>query len=265
MLHFYPPMEHAGPSEHLQDVREIRQSVRIPVLASLNAVTRDTWVEYAQRLEETGIDGLELNFYATPDGPDMAGAAIEEEQIATIAEIRQAVHLPIAIKLSPFYTNPLHLIHRLDGVGVNGFVLFNRLFQPEIDIHREQHMSPLNLSHAEDSRLPLRFAGLLHGDIRADVCSSTGIYSGGQIIAMVLAGAAAVQTVSSLYQNGLSHIATMLRDVEIWMEAKGYDRLSDFRGKLDQRHCDNPWIYTRAQYANLLMHPDEFVKNFPVI
>jgi dihydroorotate dehydrogenase (fumarate) len=265
MLHFYPSLEHAGPDEHVEEVRQIRQSVHIPVLASLNAVSRQTWVEYAGRLEETGVDGLELNFYASPVSPETSGASIEEEQIATLAEIRKAVHVPIAVKLSPFYTNPLNVIHQLDDVGVNSFVLFNRLFQPEIDIHKEEHVSPLNLSRAEDSRLAMRFAGLLYGQIKADICSSTGILSGGQIVEMILAGATAVQTVSSLYQNGLSHITTLLREVEIWMESKGYARLHDFRGKLDQRHCSNPWVYTRAQYANLLMHPDEVLKNAPVL
>lgn len=263
MLSFFPRLEHAGPKEHLQCVREVRRSVQIPVFASLNAVNRATWIEYAALLAETGVQGLELNFYAAPSDATVSGEAVEAEQLAILTEIRRSIKLPIAVKLSPFYANPLHLIPQLDAIGINGFVLFNRLFQPEIDIHKEEHVSPLNLSHEEDSRLPLRFTGLLHGNIKADICSSTGVFSGGQVVQMLLAGATAVQIVSALYRNRLSDIGKMLADVQTWMEAKGYTQLSDFRGKLDQQHSANPWVYTRAQYARLLMHPDEVIGNAP--
>lgn len=265
MLHFFPPLEHGGPKEHLRCVREACRSVQIPVFASLNAVNRETWVEYAKLIEETGVQGLELNFYASPRDALVKGEASEAEQLAILAEIRKVIKIPIAVKLSPFYTNSLNLIHRLDEIGVNGFVLFNRLFQPEIDIQKEKHVSPLNLSHEEDSRLPMHFAGLLHGTIKADICSSTGIFSGGQIVQMILAGATAVQTVSTLYRNGLLHIGALIRDVQTWMEAKGYKELADFRGKMDQKHCTDPWAYTRAQYAHLLMNPDKVLQNAPVL
>ncbi len=265
MLHFFPPLEHGGPKEHLQGVREICQSVQIPVFASLNAMHHATWIEYATLLEATGVQGLELNLYASPREAALSGEALEAEQIAILAEIKKIIKIPLAVKLSPFYANPLNLIQRLDQIGINGFVLFNRLFQPQIDIQKEKHVSPLNLSHAEDSRLSLRFAGLLHGNIKADICSNTGIFSGDQIVQMILAGATAVQVVSTLYRNGLAHIAAMIRDMQAWMKAKGYKQLNDFRGKMDQKRSPDPWIYTRAQYARLLMNPDEIVKNFPVL
>ncbi len=265
MLHFFPPLKHGGPREHLQGVREVRASVKIPVFASLNAVNRETWIEYAKLLEETGVQGLELDLYAPPRDVTISGEVIEAKQIATLAEVRKAIKIPIAVKLSPFYANPLNLIHRMDEVGVNAFVLFNRLFHPEIDIQKERHVSPLNLSQEEDSRLPLRFTGLLHGNIKADICSSTGIFSGGQIIQMILAGSTAVQAVSALYRNGLPRIGGMLHEVQAWMEAKGYQQLNDFRGTMDQKHSTDPLAYTHAQYAHLLMNPEEVVQNAPVL
>ncbi len=265
MLSFFPPMEHAGPTEHLQYVRQVCQSVDIPVFASLNAVNRETWVEYAILLAETGVRGLELNFYESPHDAKLSAEKIEAEQVAAITDIRNAVTIPISIKFSPFYTNPLNMIHRIDAIGVNGFVLFNRLFQPSIDIESQEHISQLNLSHRQDSRLPLRFTGLLHNKINADICAGTGIFDGGQIVQMILAGAAAVQAVSALYENGLPHITKMLAALQSWMESKGYKQLSDFRGKMNDENCKNPWVYTRAQYARLLMNPEEIVNNYPVM
>lgn len=265
MLSFFPPMEHAGPQQHLQYVREVCQSVDIPVFASLNAVNHETWLENAKLLAETGVQGLELNFYASPYDFTADAATIEAEQIATIAAIRKVVNIPISIKLSPFYSNPLQVIRRIDSVGVNGFVLFNRLFQPEIDIQKETLISQLNLSHEEDSRLPLRFAGLLCEKIKADICSSTGILDGSQVIQMILAGANAVQIVSTLYRSGLPHIGVMLADLQTWMESKGYEKLADFKGKISKAHCKDPWAYTRTQYARLLMDSDEIIKNSPVL
>ncbi len=265
MLHFFPPIEYGGPKEHLQSVRDICQSVQIPVFASLNAVNRKTWVEYAKLMAETGIRGLELNFYASPRDAVVSGEVAEAEQIAVITEVRKTVTIPISVKLSHFYSNPLHVIHCMDAVGVNGFVLFNRFFHPEIDIQKEAFVSPFNLSHEEDSRLPLRFAGLLHGNINANICSCTGIFHGDQIAQMILAGSTAVQVVSTLYRNGLPHIGTMVRDLQTWMESKGYKQLADFRGKMDQKHCTDPWTYHRAQYARLLMNPEVVMQNAPVL
>lgn len=265
MLSFFPRLEHAGPQQHLLYVREVCRSVHIPVFASLNAINHETWIEYARVLAETGVQGLELNFYAFPYDAAVNAETVEAEQVAVITDIRKVVTIPISIKLSPFYSNPLHVIHLFDAVGVNGFILFNRFFQPMIDIRKEVHVSPLNLSHEEDCRLPLRFTGLLHEKIKADICSSTGIFDGDQVVQMILAGATVVQIVSTLYCNGLPHIATMLAAVQAWMEGKGYKQLADFRGKMSNAHCENPWAYTRDQYARLLMHPDVIIKNFPVL
>ncbi len=256
MVTIFPHIEHAGPQEHLMWVRRATEAVGIPVIASLNAVNRETWVKYAKLLQETGVDGLELNFYATPTDLTRDGASIEDEQVAIAADVRQAISIPFAVKLSPFYANPLHVVSRLDAEGVDGFVLFNRFFQPEIDVSQERHISPLRLSNEGDYGLSLRFAGLLFGNVTGDICSSAGIFTGEDAIKTILAGATCVQVVSTLYRNRIPYLTSMLETIEGWMAEKGYGALEDFRGKLSRAQAPDRWAYTRAQYVKLLLKPE---------
>ena len=262
MITVRPHSEHAGPDEHLMWVREAKKAVGIPVIASLNAVNPETWLEYAVKLQDTGVDALECSFFASPQEPHKTAVRIEDEQVEIVARLKAALRIPLSVKLSFFYTSPVDVVRRMDRAGVAGFVLFNRMVEPDIDIAAEKNINPFNLSHAADYRLPLRYAGLLEGAIDGDVCCSTGIFSGETVAKALLAGAQVVQTVSILYHKGPGHLRTMLRDLERWMDAKGYETLEVFRGKLSRRNVSDPWAYTRAQYARLLMHPDEIVKNF---
>lgn len=255
MITMVPQVQHGGPKEHLFWVKKAKEAVRIPVIASLNAVTRETWLEYAKRLEDTGVDGLECNLFASPRDGQQSGEDVEREQVELIHALKQAVTIPLSVKLSFFYTNPLNVVHRMDEAGVSAFVLFNRLFDPEIDVHQEQSALALNLSHETDHRLPLRYAGLLAGSIQADICASTGIFTGEDVVRMMLAGATTVQTVSALLRHGLPHIQVLLQQLAEWMEARGYGSLPAFRGKLSLRNNRDPWVYARAQYVNLLMNP----------
>ena len=260
MTSIFPKLQHAGAKEHLMWVKKSRAAVKIPIIASLNAVTRATWVEYARQLADQGVDGLELNFFATPRDFDVSGAGIEEEQLDAVREVRKALKIPVAVKLSVFYSNPLNIISRLDREGVNGFVLFNRFFQPDIDTDSETITQPFNFSTQADNRLPLRFAGLLYGKIKADVCASTGIVTGMDVVKMLLAGACAVQVVTALYRNGVKSIAAMREQIGRWMDAKSYATIDAFRGKLSAQKAGDPWAYTRAQYAKMLLSPKEFTE-----
>jgi dihydroorotate dehydrogenase (fumarate) len=261
----FPSLEHAGPQEHLLNIRKVKESVKIPVIASLNALYRETWIEYAKMLEQTGVDALELNFFYVPRDTNADGRDIKNQQIDVLKAVRAKVQLPISVKLSPFYANPLNIISQMDEVGVDGFVLFNRLFQPDIDIDKEQHFSPFNLSNPEDNRLSLRFAGLLHGTIRGSICSNTGIYSGADVVRMILAGADCVQVVSTLYKNKVEYIDTMLKDIHTWMESKNYQSLSDFRGNLSNLKISDPFVYKRAQYIELILKSEHIFRKNPVI
>lgn len=260
MTSIFPKLEHAGPSEHLMWVKKTKQAVKVPVIASLNATEPTTWVEYARRLADQGVDALELNFFAVPRDFEQAAAQVEQRQLDAVRSIRQAVSIPIAVKLSVFYTNPLAFISRLDKEGISGLVLFNRFFQPDINVDSERMALPFNFSAQADNRLPLRFAGLLHGKVKADVCASTGIMTGPDVAKMLLAGACTVQVVTTLYKNGVKALATMRQELERWMDARSYSSIEAFRGKLSAEKTSDPWAYTRAQYVKMLLNPKEFTE-----
>lgn len=254
MVSLFPKIQHSGPEEHLNWVRKAKKSVSIPVIASLNALHRTAWLEYAELLSQTGVDGLELNFYSDPKDFSKEGVEIENEQMALLKVIAKKVPLPVSVKLSPFYSNPLQFISRLDMAGAGAVVLFNRFFQPDIDISTEHDTLPLNFSNSTDYRLPLRFTGLLRGKIKADICSNTGIFNSAEVVKMILAGANSVQVVSTLYKHGITHMSRILLGLAQWMEKKGYATLDDFRGKLSKVNSYDPWLYTRSQYVNKNLH-----------
>jgi dihydroorotate dehydrogenase (fumarate) len=199
-----------------------------------------------------------------PRDIEFDGHTIIEQQIDILKAVKQQVKIPVSVKLSPFYANPLHVISKLDKSGANGFVLFNRLFQPEIDVDKEVHYTPFNLSSPEDNRLPLRFAGLLYGNVKGSICSNTGIYTGKDVVKMILAGADCVQVVSTVYKNKIDYIPTIIKDIENWMDSKNYKTLDDFRGKLSNKSINDPFVYKRAQYIDLLLKSDDIIVKHPL-
>lgn len=267
MIRIFPEVDSGNPEieSHLMALQRAKEAVSIPVFASLNAVYDESWVEYARKIEETGVAGLELNFYTVPEKFDTEYFDIEMKQLKVLEMVRAAVKMPIAVKLSPFYSNPLKFITDLDKAGADALVLFNRLFQPDIDIDTEEPHFPYNLSNREDNRLPLRFAGLLYGNTNAAVCANSGILSGSDVIKMILAGADAVQVVSALYLNQIEVIAVFLKEVEKWMDAKGYENLGDFKGKLSRKNSGDKLPYHRAQYMDFVRTTSEILKKYKVI
>ncbi len=255
----------AGPEEFIMHFKEAKEVLNIPLIASLNAVFDDTWYEWAKKLEEAGADALELNFYNNPREFDMEGRSIIREELDVIAGVKKAVKIPVSVKLSSFYTNPLYVFKEMDKKGVDGLVLFNRLFQPDINIQEEKLHFPYNLSNEQDNRLPLRYAGMLYDQLNCDICANSGIFTGEDVIKMLLAGADVVQVVSTIYKNGPQQIQNILDDMEIWMADKKYQRLDDFRGKLSMKNVKDPFAYRRAQYVDILMRSSEIFKQYPVI
>jgi len=260
MTSLYPKLQHAGPEAHLVALRQAKESLGIPVFASLNCLYDDTWIEYARLIEKTGVDGIELNFYFVPGDFEADGRLIEDIQIDLIKAIKSKITIPVSVKLSPFYSNPLNFVSRLDKAGVNAIVIFNRMFEPEINVQELKHIAPFYLSHEGDYRLTLRYAGLLYGKLKAQVCANTGIYQGHDVIKMLLAGADCVQVVSTLYKNKPEHIATMLGEIEAWMESKKFTSISDFKGKLSKKELKDPFVYKRGQYIDLLLGSDQILK-----
>jgi dihydroorotate dehydrogenase (fumarate) len=252
-LSYFPEIEHGGAQEHLMWVEKTRQEVDLPLIASLNAVSPGSWTNYAKQLEATGVDGLELNVYAVATNPKQAGADIEKTLYETVEAVKAEVKIPVAVKLSPFYTSVANVVHELDKRGADAVILFNRFLQPDIDIKTESLKQEMVYSSNEELKLPLRWVALLYGRVKADLALNTGVHSGMDAAKAFLAGAQIVQVASALLENGIPYLSTMLRELEGWMEAKGYEELDDFRGKLSQKKVDDPFAFERAQYVKLLM------------
>ncbi|WP_372775909.1 dihydroorotate dehydrogenase-like protein [Mangrovibacterium sp.] len=265
MTRLFPEMEHAGPKEHLLNVKTLKSKVNVPLIASLNAIYETTWVDYARELEQTGVDALEINLYATPGYFEIEGDKIEEKQIQVVKNVKKAVKIPVSVKLSPFYSNTLNFIKKLDEAGADGYVLFNRFFQPEINIDTEEFFYPWELTQERDHQLSLRYAGLLHGNIDASICASRGISNSTDVIKMLLAGADVVQMVSAFYKNQPAYAATLLKELSEWMDNKGYKKIKDFRGKLARKNQQDPFTYQRAQYVDILMKSEEIFKTHPMV
>uniref|UniRef100_UPI0032173AE4 dihydroorotate dehydrogenase-like protein n=1 Tax=uncultured Draconibacterium sp. TaxID=1573823 RepID=UPI0032173AE4 len=265
MTNLFPGLEHAGPKEHLYNVEKLVKSVDVPVFASLNAIYEPTWVEYAKELEKTGVAGLEINLYAVPGYFEVSGESIEEKQIQIVKAIKSAVNIPVSVKISLFYTNPLNFIKKVDEAGADGYVLFNRFFQPEVDIDKEEYFYPWELSNPKDHMVSLRYAGLLYGNLDGSICVSRGIYDANDVIKMILAGADVVQVVSTIYRNQPSVVADILIDINRWMADKGYKSLDDFRGKLSRKNMKDPFAYQRAQYVDILMKSETIFKKYPMV
>jgi len=258
MLTIHPNIKYAGPDEHLLNLRETKESLSIPVIASLNAINYDTWIKYAKLISETGVDGIELNFYHIPSDFNKDAKEIEDEQIKIVNAIRKNISIPISVKLSPNYSNILNFINRLDQIGVDAFVLFNSFFQPDIDIANEKHIKSFNHSNEGDYKQSLRYSGLLFENIKADVCGSHGIFTSADVIKLILSGSSCVQGVSTFYKNGLKQITNIKKELVDWMEIKNYKSIDEFRGNLSKNKLNkNSLVYKRAQYVDLLMNSED--------
>lgn len=265
MTRIEPQIEYSDIDYHLARLQKTKETLSIPVFASLNAVNKESWIRYAKEIEQTGVDGIEVNLYQTPTNYDIEGERIERRQIEIVKEIKSQVSIPVSVKLSSEYSNILNFVKQLDNHNVDAFVLFNSFFQPDIDIKREKHTKAFNLSQKGDYKQSLRYAGMLYGNINADICSSRGVFNGDDAIKLFLSGATTVQVVSAIYKHGLERIGEIKKEISEWMESKGYDSIDQFRGKLANNNLDkneNALVYKRAQYIDLLMSSDTIFGDF---
>lgn len=250
---YLPNLEHAGPEQHLFWLEKARKAVKMPLIASLNASTSGTWLDWAKKLEETGVDGIELNVFTLGNRADRSAADVEKELLTIVETVCDKVRIPVAVKLSPWLTSIAHLATRLDKLGVGALVLFNRFFHPDIDVRSEKVVQRLHYSDRYEALEPLRWIGLLHGQVKADLVASTGIQEAEDVVKMLLAGAKAVQVASALYVHGVKHVGKIRDDLAAWMDAKGYKTLDAFRAKLAQNTLPDPYAYERAQYIKMLL------------
>jgi dihydroorotate dehydrogenase (fumarate) len=252
-LSYFPSIEHAGADEHLMWIEKTRAEAKLPLIASLNAVSPGSWTRYAKQLESTGVNGLELNVYAVAANPAQTSAEIEATLYEIVESVVGEVKIPVSVKLSPFYTSVANVAAELDKRGVRGLVLFNRFLQPDIDPQTEKLTLEMVYSTAAELKLPLRWVALLYGRIGADLALNTGVHSGADAVKAILAGAQIVQVASALLENGIPYMSTMLRELEGWMDEHGYEAVGDFRGKMSQKKIDDPMAFERAQHVRLLM------------
>lgn len=259
MITLHPKIDKSEIEHYLLLLRNAKESVSIPIIASLNAVNESSWIRYASLIEETGVDGIELNLYQTPTRFDLDASTIEKQQIDIVSKIKNNLSIPVSVKLSSDYTNILHFAQQLDNTGVDAMVLFNAFFQPDIEIEKEKHRKSFNLSRRGDYKKSLRYAGMLHGRIKADICSSSGVFNGDDVIKLLLSGVSCVQVVSAVYKYGTKVISEINRSISEWMDRKAYNTIEEFKGKLSDfsmNKNDSLLIYKRAQYIDLLLNSD---------
>ncbi len=246
------PMQ-IGPEKYLARVREIKATTGIPVIASINCTTADKWVSFARKIEVAGADAMELNVYDIPDSPETTGVEIEARHVELVRAISEEVNIPVSVKLGPFYTSIIGVVRQLAELKIAGIVLFNRFFQPDINIEELKLTSIINLSRPEDIRLPLRWIAILRDQVECDLCLTTGVHDHEGAVKALLAGANAFQICSVLYRRDPSHIADVLDGIRGWMNRHGFSSIDEFRGMLKQKSHGKKQGFERAQYMKTLV------------
>jgi dihydroorotate dehydrogenase (fumarate) len=251
---YFPKMEDycLGPDRYLNQITRIKQSVDIPVIGSLNGVSMGGWIDYAHLIEQAGADALELNVYYIATDTDEPGVAVEKRTLDILTAVKNSVTIPVAVKLSPFFSSPGHFAKQLEALGASGVVLFNRFYQPDIDIEELEATHRLDLSNSTELRLRLRWAAILHGRLNADIAVSGGVQTVEDIIKAIMCGASVVQVVSCLLKYGPSHIGPLITGLSRWLEEHDYKSVEEMRGSMSHLHCPDPSVFERANYLRVL-------------
>ena len=241
-----------GPEEYLEHIRNAKKAVDIPVIASLNGSSAGGWTDYAKQIQKAGANALELNIYHIPTDMKLAGSAVEQTYVDILKAVRAAVTIPVAVKLSPFFSNMANMAKRFDDAGANALVLFNRFYQPDIDLEELEVKPDILLSTPFAMRLPLTWVAILHGRIKADLAATSGIHSGEDVLKMMMAGANATMLCSTLLRYGIDRIRVIEKAMREWMEKHEYDSVKQMQGSLSQIKCANPADFERAQYMRAI-------------
>ena len=243
---------HVKPPDYLDFIRRAKEAVDIPIVASLNVAHHDRWIQYAKMIEQAGADALELDLYTIPADPTVSSDAIESRYAEILAAVLDNVTFPVAVKLSPYFTSMAAMAGRLDEIGAAGVVLFNRFYQPTIDIEERRIVTSLELSNSYDGRLPLMWIAMLSGQLTADLAATGGVHTPDDAVRMFMAGATVVMLCSALLRNGVPHL-TRIRDSMVqWLDEHGHASISEIRGVMSLARCDNPEDFKRAGYAKVL-------------
>lgn len=247
-----PAYRAIGPDAYLEHIYRAKQAVDIPIIASLNGVSTGGWIRYAKEMEGAGADALELNIYYLPTSLELTGAEVEQIYIDLVRDVSQSVAIPVAVKLSPYFSATANMMDQLCKAGAKGLVLFNRFYQPDLDLENLDVVPNLKLSTSDELRLPLRWIAILYGKIAADLALTTGVHNGEDALKGVAAGANVVMTTSELLMNGIGRISDMLSQMETWLFENEYESLSQLRGSLSQINVAAPAAFERANYIQVV-------------
>ncbi|RMD86215.1 MAG: dihydroorotate dehydrogenase-like protein [Candidatus Dadabacteria bacterium] len=243
---------HTTPEEYLDHIERVKRVVRIPIIASLNAAQPGPWLRYAARMEDAGADGIELNIYKVVADPTMTSAAVEDVYVEILEMVKSSVTIPVALKIGPYFTALASVAARFDEAGADALVLFNRFYQPTIDIERCQVVPTLEYSSRFESRLPLMWIAMLKGQVRANLAATTAIYTAGDVVRMIMAGADVTMVCSALLRHGVERLAEIRRSLEEWLDDHGYRSVDAIRGIMSCVHQRGSADFGRAGYAKVL-------------
>jgi dihydroorotate dehydrogenase (fumarate) len=241
-----------GPDEYLEHIRKAKAAVGIPVIASLNGATTGGWVRYAKLMAEAGADALELNIYYVATDPTRPASEVEQQYVNLVNDVRAGVKLPLAVKVGPSFTSFANLAHRLVGAGANGLVLFNRFYQPDLDVEQLEVVPNLALSTSAELLLRLHWTAVLYGRVKADFAVTGGVHTGQDVLKAMMAGANVAMMTSALLKHGIGHVATVKQEMLKWMEEREYASVTLMRGSLAQKSVKNPGAYERGNYIKVL-------------
>lgn len=261
-LSYFPDLDHynMGPEPYLEHLHRAKQAVNIPVIGSLNGVSTGGWIDYARRIEQAGADALELNIYYVPTDPDLSSTELEDVYVQLVQDVRSTIKIPIALKLSPFFTALPHIARRFVQAGANALVLFNRFYQPDFDLETLEVVPNLELSSSYEVRLPLRWIAILYGQIEADLALTSGIHTAQDVLKAMMAGARVAMMTSALLQNGLGRVGQVLTNLREWMELHEYESIRYMQGSMSQQAVAEPAAFERANYMKALASLDFSVR-----
>ena len=237
-----------GAEGYLNHIRKAKQAVGIPIIASLNGTTVKGWTDYAKQIQEAGADGIECNLYAIPSDPDVSSAEIEQAYLDVVKTVKSAVTIPVAVKLSPFFSNMANMARRFDQAGANALVLFNRFYQPDINLDELEIQPNVLLSTPQALRLPLTWIGILYGRIKANLAATSGVHGPEDVVKLLMVGADVTMLCSTLLRNGISHLRYIEDGLRQWMEQHEYKSVQQMKGSMSQLRCPDPSAFERAQY-----------------
>ncbi|MFZ0760844.1 MAG: dihydroorotate dehydrogenase-like protein [Candidatus Sulfotelmatobacter sp.] len=237
-----------GPEGYLDHIRQAKRSVSVPIIASLNCTSVGGWTEYAKLIEQAGADALECNIYSIPTMPDLGSEAVEQEYLDILKAVKSAVTIPVAVKISPFFSNMVNMAKRFDEAGANGLVLFNRFYQPDINLDELEIQPNVLLSTPQALRLPLTWIGILFGRFRASLAATSGVHGSEDVVKLLMVGADVTMLCSTLMRNGIGHLQQIEEGLLEWMEKHEYESVQQMKGSMSQIRCSNPSAFERAQY-----------------